>query len=342
MCASSLSWPELAPANAVLTPRAYTAGALLPARRCGDGQQTLMPAHPERDIPDLHAREPDPQYADEQPFDRYGHALLREIRGREPPHERWRFGLALLLTILFHIALVVLVRLEMRPRLLPPPQARVDNNNNAISVTLYETPETSAPAAAPPPIDLPPVRTREVSPRQVRAQPSTPGHITATIGETQPSPRLFGPQGQALLPPSAASKVSAYAAPTPTEPGLMKHSTPLPYQSTRFNKDWAPDKESLGQKAFRRATDATTVQHTFRLPGGIKITCGVSPLMLAAGCGPQPPPPPPKNDNDIRLSLPPARTLTGKKVVVPGMASSSALPAKASTAPKPAAAGDVH
>ena len=297
-----------------------------------------MPAHPERDIPDLDARDPDPQHADEQPFDRYGHALLREIRGREPPRERWRLGLALLLTILFHVVLVVLVRLEMRPRLLPPPLATADNNN-AISVNLYEAPLASAAAPAPPPIDLPPVRTREVSTRQVRAQPPTPGHMTATIGETQPSPKLFGAQGQALLPPPAASVTPAYAAPTPTEPGLMKHSTPLPYQSTRFNKDWAPDKESLGQKAFRRAADATTVQHTFRLPGGIKITCGVSPLMLAAGCGPQPPPPPPKNDNDIRLSLPPARTLTGKKVVVPGVPSSSALPAKASTAPKPAGSG---
>src|SRR6185437_6179051 len=100
-----------------------------------------MPAHPERDIPDLHAREPDPQHADEQPFDRY--------------------GLALLLTILFHVLLVVLVRLEMRPRLLPPPLATPDNNNNAISVNLYETPQASMAAPAPPPIDLPPVRTRE-------------------------------------------------------------------------------------------------------------------------------------------------------------------------------------
>ena len=300
-----------------------------------------MPAHPERDIPDPHVREPDPRYADEQPFDRYGHALLREIRGREPPHERWRLGLALLLTILFHIALIVLVSLEMRPRLLPPPQAS-PYNDNAISVSLYETPQTSAPARAPPPIDLPPVRTREVSSRQVRAQPSTPGHMTATIGETQPSPRLFGPQGEALLPPSAASKVAAYAAPTPTEPGLMKHSTPLPYQSTRFNKDWAPDKESLGAKAFRRAVDATTKTKTFRLPGGLKITCGVSPLMLAAGCGPPPPPPPPKNDNDIRLSLPPPVSLTGQKVVVPGVSSSPALPAKAASTSGSGPSNDRH
>ena len=289
-----------------------------------------MPAHPEREIPEHHVWEPDPRRADEQPFDRYGHALLREIRGREPPPERWRFRLALFLTILFHIVLVVLVRLEMRPRYIAPPEG---TRENAITVNLYETPaapvETPAP---PPPIELPPLRTREVSRRQVRVEKRNPAAMTATIGEAQPTPRLYGKQGQALLPPPSSAATPAYAPPQASEPSVMKHSTPLPYQATRFDKDWAPDKESLGAKAFRKAVDSTTAEHTFRLPGGGKVKCMVSPLMLALGCGPgTAPPPPPKNDNDPRLSLPPAQSLTGKKIDAPAAPSTAAQPAKAAT-----------
>jgi hypothetical protein len=292
----------------------------------------MPPANPEREIPEHHVWEPEPHRADEQPFDRYGHALLREIRGREPPPERWRWGLALFLTFVFHVVLIVLVRLEMRPRYIAPPPSTYES---AITVNLYEAPTvpTEAPAP-PPPIELPPLRTREVSPRQTHVEQRNPAAINATIGETQPAPRLYNKQGQALLPPPSSAATPEYATPEPSEPSLMKHTTPLPYQSTRFNKDWAPDKESLGQKAFRKAVDATTAQKTVRLPGGIKIKCVASPLMLAFGCGPQPPPPPPKNDNDMRLSLPPPVSLTGKKVDVPAAASSSS--------PKPSTSSGGH
>ncbi|MGH8212657.1 MAG: hypothetical protein ACREPP_05440 [Rhodanobacteraceae bacterium] len=292
-----------------------------------------MPAHPEREIPEHHVWESEPQRADEVPFDRYGHALLREIRGREPPPERWRWGLALFLAILFHIVLVVLVRLEMRPRYIAPPES---TREDAITVNLYETPAVPAQAPAPPPpIELPPLRTREVSRRQTNVEQRNPGAITATIGETQSSPHLYNEQGQALLPPPSSAGTPGYATPEPNEPSLMKHSTPVPYQSTRFNKDWAPDKESLGAKAFRRAVDATTTEKTIRLPGGMKIKCLASPLMLAFGCGPQPPPPPSKNDNDARLSLPPSVSLTGKKVAAPAAPSTTAQPAKTSTQSQP-------
>ena len=296
-----------------------------------------MPAHSEREIPEHHVWEPEPHRADEQPFDAFGHALLREIRGREPPPERWRFRLALFLTVVFHIVLFVLVRLEMRPRYLAPPETP---RENAITVNLYEAPPTPTQAPAPPPpIELPPLRIREVSPRQAHVERRNPNAMSATIGETQSAPRLYNKQGQALLPPPSSAGTPGYATPEPSEPSLMKHSTPVPYQSTRFDKDWAPDKESLGAKTFRRAVDATTVQKTVRLPGGIKIKCVASPLMLAFGCGPKPPPPPPKNDNDARLSLPPPVSLTGKKVAAPAAPSTAASPAKASSVAKPAASG---
>lgn len=298
-----------------------------------------MPEHQAREITaEHHVWAPDAG-VQSAPFDRFGNAFLRELRWREPPRERGRFGFALFFAIVFHIAVIVLLKLEMRPRLVTPPEEHA--REPAIQVTLYETPQQISTVALPPPaIELPPMRTREASPRRVRAEPRQPNRITATIGETQPSrPRIYGAQGQVLLPPSSVAATPNYATPRPQEPGLMKHTTPLSYHATQFEKDWAPDHESVGARAFRRAADATTVEKTVRLPGGMKIKCAVSPLLLAAGCGPMPPPPPPKNDDDLRLSMPPARSLTGEKVSVPAAPSTIATPAKAATQAPPPGGG---
>jgi hypothetical protein len=293
-----------------------------------------MPALPERDFPaEPHVWAPEPGGDPDAPFDRFGHALLRDIRDRKPPRDRLRLGIALLIAIAFHVALIVLLRLEMRPQYEAPSAGR----ENAIQVTFFEPPQQlpAAPAAPqiapPPPLAAPPPR--------VRIQPRNPNAMKATIGPPPPALHVYGPNGQVLLPPPSSVAVTPdYKTVQPKEPSLMQHTTPLPYQSTRFNKDWAPSNESLGAKAFRRAVDATTKEKTIRLPGGMKIKCLASPLVLAFGCGPPPPPPPPKNDNDIRLSLPPPVTLTGKKVDAPAAPSTAALPAKAGTAPKPASA----
>ncbi|MEO7149894.1 MAG: hypothetical protein ABIY40_08200 [Rhodanobacteraceae bacterium] len=286
-----------------------------------------MPEPQAREIPAEHHVWAPGEDVQSEPFDRFGNAFLRELRWREPPRERGRVGIALFIAIVFHIVVIVLLKFEMRPRLVAPPEAHAPES--AIQVTLYETPQQISTVAPPPAIELPPVRTREASTRRMRAEPRRPGSIIATIGETQPAvPRLYGHKGQVLLPPPSSVAVTPdYATPQPQEPGLMKHTTPLPYHATQFDKDWAPDKESLGARAFRRATDATTVEKTVRLPGGMKIKCAVSPLLLAAGCGPMPPPPPPKNDDDIRLSMPPARSLIGEKVSVPAVSSTAATQA---------------
>ncbi|HET6911714.1 MAG TPA: hypothetical protein VFH71_00010 [Rhodanobacteraceae bacterium] len=291
-----------------------------------------MPALPERDPPaEPHVWAPEPWGDPDAPFDRFGHALLRDIRDRKPPRDRLRLGFALFLAIAFQVGLVVLLRLEMRPRYVAP----ADTERNAIQVSFFAPPSqpSAAPAAPqiapPPPLATPPPRLHHIEPHR-------PNAMTATIGPPPPALHVYGKNGQVLLPP--ASSVAAtpdYKAPQPQEPSLMKHTTPLPYHSTQFSKDWAPENESLGAKAFRRAAEATTKEKTIRLPGGMKIKCAISPLLIAAGCGPEPPPPPPKNDNDIRLSLPPPVTLTGKKVDLPAAPSTSALPAKASTAQKP-------
>lgn len=299
-----------------------------------------MPQNLARELPaEHHVWAPDDDGVRDAPFDRLGHALLREMRGRQPPRERGRLGAALVIAILLHILLILVLRVIMRPQYLPPAPAVY---GQPISVSLYESPYQPVAAQPVPEINLPPLRTRESSPRRVRIQSRAPNSMTATIGETQPSaPHLYGRNGQALLPPPpSAVATSDYAAPVPKSPALMKHTTPVPYHSTRFNNDWAPDGESLGSKAFRKAVDATTVEKTVHLPGGIKLHCGASLLLIAVGgvgCSGDTPPPPPKNDDDIRLSMPPALSLTGKKVTVPAKTSTSALPAKAAThAPVPA------
>lgn len=295
-----------------------------------------MPEPRARELPaEHHVWAPDADVQSE-PFDRFGNAFLRELRWREPPRERGRIVIALVLVIIFHIVVIVLLKFEMRPRLVALPEAHAPDS--AMQVTLYEAPQQISTVTPPPPaIELPPVRTREASPRRARAEPRQPNSITATIGETQPSrPRIYGAQGQVLLPPSSVAAMPDYTTPQPQEPGLMKHTTPLSYHATQFDKDWAPDHESVGARAFRRAVDATTKEKTIRLPGGVKVKCAVSPLLIAAGCGPMPPPPPPKNDDDLRLSMPPARSLTGEKVSVPAAPSTAATPAKAATqAPPP-------
>lgn len=297
-----------------------------------------MPALPERDFPaEPHVWTPEPGRGSDAPFDRFGHALLRDIRDRRPPRDRLRLGIALFIAIAFHVALIVLLRLEMRPRYVAPE----GEPRNAIQVTFFEPPPQPAVAPAAPQIAPPPPLAAPPPPRvRVRIQPRNPNAMTATIGPPPPALHVYGKNGQVLLPPpSSVAGTPDYKAPQPQEPSLMDHSTPLPYQSTRFDKDWAPSNESLGTKAFRKAVDATTAEKTIRLPGGMKVKCIASPLMLAFGCGPQAPPPPPKNDNDIRLSLPPPVTLTGRKVDAPAAPSTAGFPAKASTAPKPAPAG---
>src|SRR5690242_1068494 len=138
-------------------------GALLRAH-----STSLMPALPERELPsEPHVWTPELRRDPDAPFDRFGHALLREIRDRRPPRDRLRLGLALFFAIALQIALIVLLRLEMRPRYVAP----ADERENAIQVTFFAPP--SLPSAAPtvPQIAPPPPL---AAPRRVHAEPRRP------------------------------------------------------------------------------------------------------------------------------------------------------------------------
>ncbi|HVU80868.1 MAG TPA: hypothetical protein VHD89_02565 [Rhodanobacteraceae bacterium] len=244
------------------------------------------------------------------------------------PRDRRKLWLLLVLVLLAHALLGWFVW-----QFVHPVRYRHEEKN-VIAVMLIEPP---ANLPAPPPLLAPPPPgqpARPTLPHPVHHEAPAKGAIQAQMeGVKTPPLTLYQSNGQIRIPPSAstAAPVPAYRAAEIKGSQIYSGKSPVPYKPTRFNQDWAPDKESLGQKTVGRAIDKviekTTVKKTVHLPGGIKLHCALSPLALFAGCKGDDPQPPPKNDNDIRLSMPPAETLTGKKVEVPASASSVPPPA---------------
>jgi hypothetical protein len=299
-------------------------------------------------LPEPHGRAPAGDWDPARP-ERVNIDYLRELRRRRTPRDRLRFWLVLAAVVAFHLLLVLFVGVVMRLRA----ESYAMQRGQRVGIQLFAPEEHYAPPPelalpSPPGAPHPPA-----PPQHLHFEPRAPGSMSATLKGVQGPPlRLYGPEGQVNLPPGTGqgrSATPAYQAPQPQRSPIMQSRTPVPYHATRFDKDWAPSNESLGAKAFRKAVDATTAQKTIKLPGGGKLHCVASPLLLLFGCGPQAPPPPPKNDNDIRLSMPPPETLTGKKITLPAHASTAAraapsppgaitLPPAGGTAPKPAAA----
>jgi hypothetical protein len=260
---------------------------------------------------------------------------VRLTQRGSPPRERRRMWVLLAVVLAAPVLLAWIAYLILRPA----PYQR--NARNVGQILLIEP--TSEPPAPPPLVPPPPLPGQPApAPRRLPYVPPAKGAIRATLEGAKGQPlELYDQNGQIRLPSGTAQKPApapAYSAPGITGSHIYSGESPIPYKPTRFNKDWAPDKESLGAKtvgrAFEKAVEATTVKKTVKLPGGVKLHCAISPLLLmagGAGCKGDNPPPPPNNDNDIRLSMPPAETLTGKKVPLPKSASSVAHPATATS-----------
>lgn len=245
-----------------------------------------------------------------------------------PPRERRNLWLLLALVVVGHVLLVWFGYLIERPMYAPV------EDRGVMAVSLVE-PTSALPA--PPPLLAPPPLAGQPAPapaRRLHYVPPAKGAMSATLeGVKGPPLDLYGANGEVRLPSGASApptSTPAYVTPMIRGSHIASGKSPVPYQPTRFNQAWAPLNQTLGAKvvgrAFDKAVDKTTVKKTVRLPGGIKIHCAVSPLVLFAGCKGDGPQPPPKNDNDIRLSMPPPETLTGKKVVLPKPDASVAAP----------------
>lgn len=264
---------------------------------------------------------------------------VRLTQRRPPRRDRRRAWMLLLAVLLGHVLLGWLAYAILRPT---PYRG---NAFDVVQVTFFQPP---AELPAPPPLVPPPPlqgQSQPAAPPRVRYVAPRPGAISATLeGEQGQALHLYDSNGQIRLPPGTkgqAVPAPAYSSHALQSSQIYNGKSPVPYTPTRFNKDWAPVNQSLGARtvgrAFDKAVEKTTVKKTVKLPGGIRVHCAVSPLVLFFGCAGSPPPPPPPDrlENDVRLSMPPAASLTGKKVLAPASAS-SAPPASAASVPPPA------
>jgi hypothetical protein len=239
-------------------------------------------------------------------------AVLRQLRWRKSPPDRRLLWLALVVAALLHVLFVWVTWLEMRPPL-SPPVAHVQRNE----VLQIRFIARAAPTAVepPPPPALPTLPPR---PRVVlkHVEPVSKDAMTVQLpaapSSTAPPPQLFDRNGLPLLPTTAGS------VPAASEPGyvqgvpkgdtqIMQNKDVVKYQGTRFNGDWGGG--NVVDRALQKAVDKTTVTHTFTLPKGVHIHCGISLAMLAGGCGGDPPAAPSAKDGDERLNMAPAQSL---------------------------------
>lgn len=245
-------------------------------------------------------------------------AMLRQLRRRKQPRDRWLW-LPLLFALLLHGLFGWFVWGQMHPAPAPTNTSTQQQNDGAIEIRFIPrsspAPSVPPPPAMPAPLQQPKVQpSPKVAPARPRViakpEPLSKDAMTVQLPETRwadtPPPTLFDKSGQPLLPASATSTPPApqadYVQRMPTDSDkVMQHTTPVKYSPTRFDKYW--HKSSTVDDSLQKAVDATTVKKTISLPKGVHIHCSISLAMLAGGCGGDPPPPPSKKDGDERLSM---------------------------------------
>ena len=266
-----------------------------------------FPLHRRKGIPIIHRTQAETRATPPPGSDRAavsalgmaGTARLRRQRWREPTRGHRLAWLVLLLTALPHVVFTVMVWWAMRP----PPVRPVERTAAATDVLEVRfIPAAAAPAAQAPPPPAPLPAPPRVAPRRT-TEPAAKQALSVQLPAPAPAasvapPRLYDRNGQVILPAVAGSApLPDYVQRPPQgDTRIMQHDSPVKYQATRFDKDWGNGSTNAIDDALQKAVDKTTVKHTFRLPGGIRIHCGVSP------------PPPPK-DGDVRLNMAPARPL---------------------------------
>lgn len=253
------------------------------------------------------------------PIDAATLAALHAIRRRPPPRDPLRFGLAFAAALILHILLVVVVRYEMEPR----PQVGYvvpDDREEVLEVRFIEPPPraTTPDTPPPPPVVEPPPKVR--SPEATRPEPKLPKQPPKEATPAEPSPpspvpsaraALFAADGSIKVPVGQAGSTQANFVPRkPTDDtGIMSHKTTVTYTGTRFNKDWAPDNETIVDTGVRRVIEKTTVKKTIDLGHGVRVKCATVLFVLPVGCGGEDPSAGAKKDGDVRLNMAPANPL---------------------------------
>lgn len=233
-------------------------------------------------------------------------AQSRRLRWNEPLLWHRLAWVVLVVVLLLHIVFAVMVWWAMRP--LPAHEGTAAPLSEVLEVRFLPAVAAPAAKAPPPPVPLPPPPR---APSRHAAEPVASHALSVQLPAPAASvapPRLFDRNGQAILPaPAASAPVPEYVQRMPQgDTRIMRHDSPVKYQATRFAKDWRSGGGSAIDDVLQKAVDKTTVKHTFHLPNGIHIHCGISLAMLAGGCGGDPPPPPSPKDGDVRLNMAPA------------------------------------
>ncbi|MCX7514097.1 hypothetical protein [Frateuria sp. STR12] len=205
----------------------------------------------------------------------------------------------------------VIVWWEMQPR--PAPEIVHTRLDRALQVRFIERPREVAPAPppdvppAPAPATPPPVRERPAKDAMTVSLPAS----AASVARPAPAPRLYDRTGQPLLPAeagTATAQMPGYIQRMPQgDSQVMRHDSPVGYQPTRFEDDFASPDETIVGQSVRRALDVThTGEHKpVDLGHGIHLQCrtlfGIPTPMCI-----MPPAPPSKKDGDERLNMAPA------------------------------------
>src|SRR5688572_5704552 len=159
-----------------------------------------------------------------------------------------------------HLLLLAALRSAMVQKpYVPPP--RVDE---AVMVVTFvddpvETVPDVPPVAAPDSVAPPPAPSRDSTPRTAARfiESTTPDVAKPPPPDTNDAIRLVKPDGSLRLSQDVLNAANARPAPgfqpkDTTQPDFMAHDSPVEYRSTRFDKYWVPDKETLGQELARK------------------------------------------------------------------------------------------
>jgi hypothetical protein len=216
------------------------------------------------------------------------------------PAWRWRIVGAI---VLAHLLLLLAVDASLGLREPLAPRSR----DEGVVIRWIEA--ESAVAAESAPTDAAPVALAPTTPRpqeQLRAPTSLPPAAASAASpsavvdaETRgagalPSRLLFDPDGRLRVSQSVVDAAAARPSPgyaTPTRDGLPPIRSPIPYRKTRFDDDWVPDGETLGDEVMRKVA----VEREFKTPWGTRWRCAI--VLVFAACGDVPPAPmrnPPK------------------------------------------------
>lgn len=163
-----------------------------------------------------------------------------------------------------HLLLLAALRSAMVEKPYLPP-ARVDESVIVVTfVEEVETPLPEVPEIDPPPVSANPSDAKPELPAEPRERMTARFVESATPDVARPPPpdttdaiRLVKPDGSLRLSQEVLDAADAKPAPgfrgkDTTQPDLMVHKSPVEYRSTRFDRYWVPDKETLGQELARK------------------------------------------------------------------------------------------